>query len=238
MKKLDKVTLISIDGVNPENALKALLHCMKYFEFASVKLLSFREPLFFDRFEHVVNFHQIEKLTYSDYSRFKINKICNYIETDYCLIIEPDGFIVNPEMWRDEFLHYDYIGAPWPMNSEKEYQNITINTRVGNGGFCLRSKKLLEVCRNINHNVIEQNQNDFDYENSGEDAIICRKNYNLMLQNGIKFAPLDVALKFSVEAEIEEYDKNQKTLGFHGKYHFKYKWKEILDKIDLEKFAF
>jgi hypothetical protein len=41
-------------------------------------------------------------------------------------------------------------------------------------------------------------------------------------------------LKFSEEAE--EYDKNQKTFGFHGKYHFKYKWKEILDKIDLETF--
>jgi hypothetical protein len=43
-------------------------------------------------------------------------------------------------------------------------------------------------------------------------------------------------LKFSVEAEVEEYDKNQKTFGFHGKYHFMYNWKEILDKIDLEKF--
>ena len=34
------------------------------------------------------------------------------------LTIWTDGFIVHPEMWRDEFLKYDYIGAPWPLPKE------------------------------------------------------------------------------------------------------------------------
>jgi len=236
MKKLDKVTLISIDGVDPEFALKALLHCMQYFEFASTKLISFRRPLFFERFEHKIEFNEIEKLSYSAYNKFKIHDIVNYIDTEYCLIIEPDGFIVNPEIWSSDFLKYDYIGAPWPMNNEVEYQSVTINTRIGNGGFCLRSRKLLELCKNIPFDILEQNQSNFDYENFAEDVFICRRNYDFLTQNGVKFAPLDVALKFSVEAEVEEYDKNQKTFGFHGKYHFIYKWKEILDKIDLRTF--
>ena len=223
MKKLNNISLISIDGVDPEYALKALLQCMQYFEFASTKLISFRKPLFFERFENQIEF-------------FEIKKICNYIETEYCLIIEPDGFIVNPEIWSTDFLKYDYTGAPWPMNSEIEYQSVTVNTRIGNGGFCLRSRKLLELCKNIPFDIIEQNQSNFDYENFAEDVFICRRNYDFLVQNGVKFAPLDVALKFSVEAEVEEYDENQKTFGFHGKYHFKYKWKEILDKIDLRTF--
>ena len=236
MRKLNDVTLVSIDGVDPELSLKAILHCMQYFDFESVKLISFRKPLYFERYEHKIEFFEIQKLTYSEFNKFKLNELLNYIDTDYCLIIETDGFIVNPEIWSSDFFKYDYVGAPWPMNDEEVYKSVSCNTRVGNGGFRLRSKKILELCKGLQFDIPEQDQSDFDYENFAEDAIICRKNYDYLVSNGVKFAPLDIALRFSVEAEVEEYDKNQKTFGFHGKYHFKYKWKDILDKIDLETF--
>ena len=103
MKKLNNITLISIYGVDPELIFKALLQCMQYFEFNLTKLISFRKPQFFKRFEHIIEFIEIEKLTYSEYNKFKIKKICNYIDTDYCLIIEPDGFIVDPEILGSDF---------------------------------------------------------------------------------------------------------------------------------------
>lgn len=42
-----------------------------------------------------------------------IKELNKYIETDYVLIVQYDGFILNPKAWMDEFLEYDYIGAPW-----------------------------------------------------------------------------------------------------------------------------
>ena len=77
----------------------------------------------------------------------------NYIDSDFVLIIQDDGHIVNPHLWDNEFLNYDYIGAPWPNNKkwknrfskydEKVSSNIIRNfnlNNIGNGGFSLRSK--------------------------------------------------------------------------------------------------
>ena len=43
-------------------------------------------------------------------------KIGEYIESDFALVVQDDGHIVNPNNWSDEFLAYDYIGAPWPSS--------------------------------------------------------------------------------------------------------------------------
>ena len=32
------------------------------------------------------------------------------------MLIHSDGYVINPSAWRDDFLDYDYIGAPWPKN--------------------------------------------------------------------------------------------------------------------------
>ena len=45
-----------------------------------------------------------------------------YINSEHVLVIQDDGHIVNPDIWDDNFLDYDYIGAPWPTeyNLEKD----------------------------------------------------------------------------------------------------------------------
>ncbi|SAL48353.1 hypothetical protein AWB74_02212 [Caballeronia arvi] len=35
-----------------------------------------------------------------------------FIETEYALIVQDDGWILDIGNWSDEFLSYDYIGAP------------------------------------------------------------------------------------------------------------------------------
>ena len=57
----------------------------------------------------------------------------------------PKGFVVNPDMWRDEFLEYDYIGSPFPLPKDDfSYRDVNGNIcRVGNS-VSLRSKRLLE----------------------------------------------------------------------------------------------
>ena len=43
------------------------------------------------------------------------------------LIVQDDGFIINKNLWDEEFLSYDYIGAPWPLD-EKWFKEASKST--------------------------------------------------------------------------------------------------------------
>lgn len=128
-----------------------------------------------------------------EYSKFIINELPAIITTDHVLIVQSDGYITNPELWDDSWLQYDYIGAPWPFPPY-----------VGNGGFSLRSRKLLEACRG------------FYEEGVAEDIVICSKRREELIARGIKFAPLEVAARFSRELV----HPGHPTFGFHGVHEF------------------
>lgn len=129
-----------------------------------------------------------------EYSFFMANGKLK-IETDFVLIAQMDGFIINPSAWSDDFLKYDYIGAPWPDGI------------VGNGGFCLRSKKLLDALKDISKIFSDERYHP-------EDLYICKTKRNLLeTEYGIKFAPFEVANRFSVENR-----PYMGQFGFHGKY--------------------
>ena len=131
-----------------------------------------------------------------DYNKFLIKDLNSYINTDYVLTFQNDGFIANPNSWSDEFLDYDYIGAPWWYDDDNN---------VGNGGFSLRSKRLLEVLASDDH---------ID-EFAPEDHVICRVYGDYLKEkHGIKFAPESLASKFSVENG--HFDDQ---FGFHGKWN-------------------
>ena len=228
--KLDNVTLLTVDGVNPEMALKALLYSIKQIRFKKIKLLSYRKPRGFELYEDIIEFIEIPKLTLDQYNWFKLKELDKYVDTDYCLSIEPDGFVINPDMWNVEYLNYDYIGAPWPKEGIGMLEYLNENNRVGNSGFSLRSKKLIEISKQIP---------DFESENNPkEDVLICRKYRNLFIENGLTFAPPELAIKFSFEFVSEEYEnpdnfspEKGKSFGFHRYYDHK----NILKQIDLSK---
>ena len=109
-----------------------------------------------------------------------------------------DGFILNPHLWNDEFLNYDYIGAPWKEHAKH---------RVGNGGFCLRSRRLLYLSQFIPY-----------YPDAHDDELICITYRKFFEDNGIKYAPLELAMKFALESQIPECDYDlDKCFGFHGR---------------------
>jgi len=128
-----------------------------------------------------------------EYSEFVLKNLTNQITTSHALIIQWDGFVINPTAWSSDFLDFDYIGAPWP-----QFQHHT----VGNGGFSLRSKRLLECL--ADPEIILSHP---------EDLCICRSNRQLLEdKHAIRFAPADVAEHFSVE----RHHKKKDTFGFHG----------------------
>jgi hypothetical protein len=130
-------------------------------------------------------------------------KIVKFVETDFVLVVQDDGFVTSPHLWNDEFLNYDYIGAPWPL-----YFNwVNPNKRVGNGGFCLRSKKFLEESTKLN------------YTGGNEDYQLCYVFDEILKNKGIKFAPVELASKFSLEMNTELNDDINKVFGFHGTGH-------------------
>ncbi len=181
---LPDVTLFGIDAHDPQGIKRAAQICTKDVEFGDVKIIT--ERLFTGR---------------EGYSKFCISDMNAYIETSHVLIIHPDGFIQNPLAWSDEWLQYDYIGATWWYKD---------NMNVGNGGFSLRSKKLLEILATLDLEVYH-----------AEDDVICRQLRPwLESEHGIKFAPDEVANIFSIEAYNTPDNKYNGQFGFHG-YHVK-----------------
>jgi hypothetical protein len=88
--------------------------------------------------------------------------------------------------------------------------------RVGNGGFSLRSKKILSLATELN---LEWKPY-FGFWN--EDGFFCCHNKHLYEERGCVYAPIEVAAKFSIENSIEE-NKGIETFGFHGKHNNNYR---------------
>ncbi len=212
--KLPTVTLLGIDCVNIERLIQAAEICQKNFEFAEVKLLSSIKS----DHPNIVPIDEIE--TIEAYSKFAIAEIDAYIDTPHVLIIQYDGFILNPAEWSDTFLDYDYIGAPWLVYdmfvNRFGYPKELLGQRiVGNGGFSLRSKKLISLCARLS-------RENFFGEYHAEDAVICVHNRKFLEEQGIRFAPVSVAEKFSFESEGNNNYKWNGQFGFHG-----LKWTDI-----------
>lgn len=208
MKKLlDNVTLLGVDCVDIDRLLLASEICQKDFEFAEIKLLSSIKSVHKD----VVLIDPIKSV--QEYSKFIISDLDKYVDTPFVLIIQYDGFVLNSSAWSEEYLNYDYIGAPWLIR--KYHVNMGWPTEllgkyvVGCGGFSLRSKKLTSLCADLA-------KKNFFEKYDPEDAVLCVDNRKYFEDNGIKFAPVDLAKRFCYSAEdIENYSWNDQ-LGFHG----------------------
>lgn len=137
-----------------------------------------------------------------EYSHFCIYELGKHIKTPFALIVHHDGFVVNASAWRDEFLDYDYIGSPWPLpKDEVRYRDANGNVvRVGNG-VSLRSKKLMDYPMNTGMAWEKTESGDYN-----EDCFLCCKNKLYLEENGIKFAPLNLAVYFGREHSIPEND--------------------------------
>jgi len=150
---------------------------------------------------------KIENTTIKSFMR-STNDLCfrlipQFVDADHSLYIQYDGFAVNANAWTDDFLDYDYIGAPWK------------DAKVGNGGFSLRSRKLHDV-------LAKMYVPEYLMNNYAEDSLICRMfRKGLECEAGIKFAPTWLAYQFSVENTPDgDYKKwIGKSFGFHERWH-------------------
>jgi hypothetical protein len=138
---------------------------------------------------------------YESYNRFVVRELAQHFETDHCLLIQSDGFILNPEAWDAAFLNFDYVGAPFGDGV------------VGNGGFSLRSRKFCEATAALAERVYREALNSVTY--APEDQFLCREHRGLLEAAGMKFADPETASRFSWELH-DNWPIYKGSFGFHG----------------------
>lgn len=197
--KLNNITIVAMTSVNVTKTIKAIEYSMKNIDFGDAILITHKKPFFLPkniRYQHTSRLNNINDFNYK-----MVYELHKYIKTDYALIVHADGFVVNPQSWRDSFLEYDYIGAPWPIpepNDVISYRDKDNNLyRVGNS-VSIRSKLIMELPSKINLKWEKIN----GWYN--EDGFLCVHNRKLLEKYGVKYAPVEEAAKFSRENSIPE----------------------------------
>jgi hypothetical protein len=223
MINLPNVTLVSIDTTKEiDKTLRALYTSMSGINFGAVKIITTKKQIE-NNYSLVDDGIVLEEpvvdiKNYNDYNHYVIHDLHNHVNTSHCLLVQPDGFVLFPEKWNNEWLKYDYIGAPWAYAEDAYIDPFGNHHRVGNGGFSLRSKKFLEVPTKVEV-PWETNNSDFYWMPEGvvnyhEDGNVCVHNRHIYIEHSCKFAPVDVAVKFSQETRIPECE-GIIPFGFH-----------------------
>jgi hypothetical protein len=188
---LPQVTLCAVTSVNIAATLRALEISMEQVSFAACKLLTDADVAPPHPAIEVVRIERLESS--AAYSDFLLTALPDYLETSHCLVAQWDGHVLNAHAWRPEFLDYDYIGASWPQFDDGH--------DVGNGGFSLRSRRLMELCRDPAFVPVHP-----------EDIAIGRTNRSWLEDRGMRFAPKEMADLFAAERTGDP----KACFGYHG----------------------
>lgn len=193
---LPNVALVAVTSVAIDATSRALMECLARVEFGQVLFFSDQRPP--ADMQHLVEWRRIEPiLSRDDYSHFILHELHQHVTMNHAICVQWDGYILNADCWDERFLDYDYIGAPWPHFDD--------DMCVGNGGFSLRSLKLLQASATLPRN-----------ERIAEDIALCRVHRTHLEQEfGLIFAPLDVAREFAFERS----PVTTPTFGFHGAFN-------------------
>jgi len=124
-----------------------------------------------------------ENLSLADYNRLLTSQaFWLSIPAEHILIFQTDsGFIFRSPHALEEFMEYDYVGAPWSQTSKRKWAGC-----VGNGGFSLRRRSaMLRVIQRVPYNP-----------KYAEDVYFAYWGKEFM-----RVAPVAIAQRFSVECK-------------------------------------
>jgi hypothetical protein len=206
--KLPDVTLVMVETREHDLARMAVEDCLRVAEFGEVLIVTDR-PLEFSPLTHHCEprFHIVpdwpDKLGWSRSWWFDVPPL---LRTRQTLNIQWDSWIWDTSMWRDEFMDYDYVGAPWWYKDGKN---------VGNGGFSIISTRLKRYICN--------RRDQFPCDTAVDDDLLCRKYRPKLETAGFLWAPEKVAHDFAFECCRPS--PTSKHFGFHGMFN----WNEVLD---------
>jgi len=203
MLSLPDVTLVMIETRRHDLARMAIEDCLRQADFGEALVFSDRR-LAVQGATYVAIDDFPTKLGWCE---FLWRDVPAYVKTRQALLIQWDSWIFDPAMWREDFLAFDYIGAPWWYRDGRN---------VGNSGFSLRSKRLMDF--------LAKREARFPVTTPAEDDLLCRRYRPAIEQEtGFCWAPEDVALDFAFERIRAARDSRH--FGFHGTFN----WPFVLD---------
>ena len=189
---LPTVTLCAAASVNVRATIEALRRCLRQVDFAQALLLTDADIADAERSIRIVRIEHLRSAR--DYSFFILKRLHKHIDTEHCLLVQWDGFVIDAQAWTPKFFAFDYIGAPWPQFGR--------GRNVGNGGFSLRTRKLLQACADDRFRASHP-----------EDLAICHANRSFLEDEyDIRFADETIAHQFA----FERIPAAAPTFGFHG----------------------
>lgn len=211
--QLPDVTLVMVETREHTLARMAIDDCLAVADFGDVLIVTDRAYKHGPFHGIDARFHVVpdwpDKLGWSRSWWFDVPML---LRTRQTLNIQWDSWIADPSMWRDCFLQYDYIGAPWWYDDGKN---------VGNGGFSLVSSRLKRY--------IYDRRAQFPCNTAIDDDLLCRKYRPKLEEAGFTWAPEAVADHFAYEGAGPKFRPYTKHFGFHAMYN----WPKVLTKERL-----
>ena len=189
---LPDVTLVCVDTRTPALAIAAMQHCQHQIGFADALLFS--DPALIAQPPAGIRVLPLHIDSVQAYSEFMLRGLLPHVQSSHLLVVQWDGYVLNAEQWDPAYLQHDYIGAP--------LRGETPDRAVGNGGFSLRSRRLLLALQDPSLRMRHP-----------EDICICHDHrVRLEREHGMSFAPLALARHFAYERLLPP----APTFGFHG----------------------
>ena len=194
---LDDVTVLAVDTRTPALAVRALARALAIGRFADA-------VLFTDRAVETPPGLRVAPIGRLDgveaYGRFLAGPLADSVRTTHVLVVQWDGWPVDAAAWDPAFRRYDYVGARWAGR--------VAGASVGNGGFSLRSRRLLLALRDDPRLALRSEAPE-DEQIGGAFRPILERDH------GIVFAPEAVADRFSGERILSA----TPAFGFHGAFN-------------------
>lgn len=216
----NNLTIVAVYGHNNgASAIPSILKSMKELPGSRGLLLSLVKP---DNLPDSIEWKEIGFLDYMMYSIFIMHSLYSFIETDYCLMVQDDGWVLNGDNFKPEYYDYDYIGGAChaamvgnELLLQGSWHDKFPRTIVQNGGFSLRSKRFLEAPNKLG--IVHNHAKDINLWN--EDVQLSCIKRHLFTQHGIKYAPEKTIRDFSLESVIPTFHDDfdfSKLLGAHS----------------------
>ena len=134
----NSLTLVAVADTNLKMTLKSLRKSKEGIDCKHILLITSKEIKKSEVFSGL-NIIKIKPLkSFKDYNNFIIYQLHKFIKTTHVLVVQWDGFIINSKKWNNDFLKYDYIGAPFiPRANDFNYSRDKNQNfySIGNGGF-------------------------------------------------------------------------------------------------------
>lgn len=202
---INDVTLLAISSIEIPKTIWALEKSRERLNFGAVKLISDIKPELPMGITHEYC-PRINNIM--DFNHYVFKELYKHVDTSHCLMVQFHAWVINPDLWDDNWLNFSYLGAPWPIKEGSYIANNGERVRVGNGGFSLRSKRIMEIPSQLGWEL-RQEQSYFN-----EDGNLCAYWRKELLEMGIVYGTLEEACRFSFENLIPE-NRGMRTFGFH-----------------------